>query len=106
MRKMDLLMNLEAVRLPDSGGGRRPFPHAVHREHDRLVERRRKESARRMTQMLFAEQQLLIPSVMSVELAQLLGQQVLQVELFSQPQGYRQAKRPEPARREHQVGLE
>ena len=72
MREVDFLVHFQAVPSADRSGGGRPFPHTVHRQHDGLVVGRREESARRVTQMVFAEQQILVPAVMTVELRQLL----------------------------------
>src|SRR6267378_6206235 len=106
MREVDLLVHFEVVPLPDRGGGRRPFPYAVHREYHSLIKRRRKERARRVAEMVLAEEHLLVPAIAPVDFPQFVLQQAFQEELFSQPQGNRHAKRLEPAWCKRQIRLD
>ena len=106
VREMDLLLDFQAVAPADRRRGRRPLAHAVHGEHDGLVKRRREKRARRMAQVVLAEEQLFVPPAAARYLPQLLHEQVFQKQLLPQPQRDRHAEGPVASRREAQIGLE
>ena len=56
MGKMDLLVHLDTVAPADRDRSCRPFANAVHRQHDCLFKRRRKKRARRVAEVVLAEQ--------------------------------------------------
>jgi hypothetical protein len=104
MREVDLLVHLEPVAPADGRGGRRPLADAVHRQDHGLLERRREERARRMAQVVLAEQKISVPA--AADGLEFLPQQVLEEKLFPQPQGNRHAEGAEPPRREGEIGLD
>jgi hypothetical protein len=59
-----------------------------------------------MAEVVLGEQQLAVPAIGRVMLAELLEQEVLQEQLLAQPQRDRHAKRLEATWRECQVGLQ
>src|SRR2546425_5416987 len=106
MREVDLLVHFEVAPLPDRSRRRRPFPHPVHGKHHGFFKWRRKERARRVAEMVLAEEQLLVPAVAALEFPQSVLQQAFTEELSPQPQGHRHAKRLEPAWRKRQIRLD
>jgi len=58
MREPDLLQDLDAVPAADACGGRGPLADAVESKDRGAVERRGKKRARRMAEMMLAEQEL------------------------------------------------
>src|SRR5712691_25302 len=103
---MDFLQHLDAVAAADPDACRRPLTNTVHRQDQRLVERRRIKSAGRMAAVMLGEQQLVLPVEAGRPGLQPLGQQVLLEQFPLEPQRQSHAERGEPARREGEIGLE
>src|SRR5262245_42813036 len=106
MGKMQLLLDREFIAAADRHRRSCPLPHPVDREHDRLFERRGKERAGRVAEMVLGEQQPFPdPSVGSCP-PELIDQHFLLEQPLLEPEWHRFAERQEAARCERQIGLE
>jgi hypothetical protein len=107
VREVDFLVHGQRRTLADRERGRRPLADPVHREHRSVLERRRKERARRVAQMMLGEQQPRGPvDVVAERVGERPGNHGLLEQLVLQPDGQRGRERPEAARRERKIGLE
>jgi len=107
MWEMDLLAHLQQVAAPIGRRGRRPFPDAVHREHDGLLERGGEVRARRVGKMMLREDDLRFDRLpAAIKLRELLHQQVLEEQLLPQPDRHRHGEAPEAARRKGEIRLQ
>ena len=106
MREVQLFQHLQAVALAIAQRRGRPFADPVHRQDGGFLERRGEERRRRVTLVMFAEQQARLPVEVGLPLLHLVAQQRLLEQLLLQPQRHGHAERREPARRIGEIGLE
>ena len=106
VRKVDLATHFQRVCVAVGKRRRRPLSHAVHREHHRLVERRREIRARRVAEVVLGEEQPLLDILTRAACAKLLREQILEEELLAQPHRDRHAEGLEAARSKREVGLQ
>src|ERR1700730_11639986 len=106
VREMDFLAHLDAVisANPDARGG--PLSNTVHCEDQRLLERRRIESAGRVALVMLGEQQLVLPVEVGRPRFAQHAKKVLLQQFLLEPHWQSHAERGKPPRREGEIGLE
>jgi hypothetical protein len=82
---MDLRKHLEVMPAAERRRSGRPLAHAVHGQHQGLLERRGIESGCGVAQMVFAEQELLLPVEALAEVTKLVAQKRFLKQLLAQP---------------------
>ena len=83
-----------------------PLAHAVHREYQRLLERRREKCAGGVALVMLREKQAAGPATARPNRFQFPAKQVFLEQLLANPQRERHAERPQPARREREIVLQ
>src|SRR6266550_5117570 len=108
MWKPDLPVYLQLVASADRDRRRCPFADAIHCQHGRALEWRRKKCACRVTEVMLRKQQALVPvdGRCRSDSSKLPHEHGFLKQLLRQPQRKRRRKAREPARRERHVGLE
>ena len=101
VREPQFVRQREAIALAVAVGRRRPFADAVERQDRGLLERRRKERARRVRLVMLA-----VENASLVLAGQLTPQLAIEEQLLLDPHRHRLAERRKAARRERQVGLD
>ena len=99
VREPELREHVESVAAAEADRGRRPLPHAVHREDGRLLERRRVERRRRVRLVVLGEED-------PAREAQLLADALGHPEPVRHPERHRLQERGEAARRVLEIRLE
>src|SRR5262249_20995951 len=85
MRKMDFPQDREVVSASQRGGRGGPLADAVHGEDQRFVERGGEERARGVAEMVFGEEEALLPVEAVAIVFQGFAKQTLLKELFPDP---------------------
>src|SRR5690348_6969943 len=106
MREVELPVDGEPVSRAQAERGGRPFADAVHGEDGRLPERRGKERAGGMAQVVLREEQARVPLVAGPEGAELALEQRLLEELLAKPEWNGHRERAHPPRGKREVCLE
>src|SRR5271155_4908618 len=89
VREMNLLQHRNLVPGAQSGRGRRPLAHPVHRQDHRVLKGRWKEGRGRVAQVVLRKQQPAIPIKLGSRRAQLLGKLPFLKQLVLYPQWHR-----------------
>ncbi len=106
MREVDFLEDFQRLATPDGQRGGSPFADAVHGQYRSLLEGRRKKRAGGVAQVVLGEAQPAVPVGVRGMAPQFLDQQILEEELFAQPDRNRHAEGLEAPRREAHIGFQ
>ncbi len=106
MREVNFFPHLQLVPAPNGKRSGGPLADSIHRQDCGLLKWRRKKCARRVSDMMFAEDQPFLPIDVFAELAQTFYQEIFLEKFFFAPQRNRHGEGAEPSGRNGQVSLE